>query len=326
MPKLLRVLRPALYVLVLVLLGQQLGKRWANRTRPQADLVLQQLAMGTLVELRIRGAAKEEAAHAAVQQAFREIGRMDSLFSTHLPDPVGWSPQVCDTKRRQLLELSLLLQTRCSGAFEPRLGKLVEFWNLEGGRSLPPDSAEVEQLLAEVRTLPLDADSLLYHEDALAWGGIAKGWAVDAALQSLRDSGYKASLVNAGGDMAGGGPGCWTIGVQHPRREGFLNCLSLCDRAVATSGDYERFFEYKGRRYHHLLDPQSGWPAGACTSVSVVADSCALADGLATAFFVLGPLSAVELANKWPGVECEIIDAEGRSWMSAGMDTLILAR
>ncbi|MBE0599471.1 MAG: FAD:protein FMN transferase, partial [Desulfuromonadales bacterium] len=143
------------------------------------------------------------------------------------------------------------------------------------------------------------------------------------AVEILRQAGAGGASVNAGGDIRllgdrRGAP--WRIGIQHPRLpQMVLGVLSLADTAVVTSGDYERFFERDGIRYHHLFDPRSGEPARLAQSVTVVAASAALADGLATAAFVLGPAAGIELLERQPGVEGMVVDATGRPHLTSGL-------
>jgi thiamine biosynthesis lipoprotein len=112
----------------------------------------------------------------------------------------------------------------------------------------------------------------------------------------------------------------WRIGIQHPRRtDALLATLDLADCAVVTSGDYERYFERDGVRYHHLFDPRSGRPARLCQAVTVVAPQAALADALATATFVLGPEKGLELLRGYPGVEGLIVAADGSSVTTDGL-------
>ena len=130
------------------------------------------------------------------------------------------------------------------------------------------------------------------------------------------------AAVNAGGDMylLGQRPERpWRIGIQHPREErGVLETVQVSNRAVVTSGDYERFFEKDGVRYHHIFDPQTGMPARECQSVTIVTDSVALGDALATAVFVLGPKAGLALLEQFPQAEGLVIAADGSRHSSPG--------
>ena len=136
-------------------------------------------------------------------------------------------------------------------------------------------------------------------------GAIAKGWAVDRAMEKLMARGIYNAIIDAGGDLRiiGSRPGkdFWRIGVQHPRDPGaLLLTFDLKDTAIVTSGDYERFFITDGVRYHHILDPSTGQPARGCQSVTVLAPTAAEADACATAAFVLGPSAGARLSARTP--------------------------
>jgi thiamine biosynthesis lipoprotein len=158
-------------------------------------------------------------------------------------------------------------------------------------------------------------------------GGIAKGYAVDKAFERLRGLGYKNLIINAGGDLRAGGSKSdqpWTIGIQHPREsQRIMAKVSISDEAIATSGDYEKFFTHQGKRYHHILNPKDGFPADGCQSVTIIGKDGMTTDGLATAVFVLGPEKGYALCQKLEGVECLIVDKEGKRILSPGLKTRV---
>lgn len=159
---------------------------------------------------------------------------------------------------------------------------------------------------------------------AIDLGAIAKGYGVDRAVQMLREQGVVRGLVDLGGDVyalgtrADGSP--WRLGIRHPRRSGqILGVLHVSDAAVATSGDYERYFEHGGARYTHIVDPRTGWPASELASVTVVAPSGLWADALSTAAFVLGKEEGLALLERLPGVEGVLVDKELNVEITSGL-------
>jgi len=131
-----------------------------------------------------------------------------------------------------------------------------------------------------------------------------------------------AALVDAGGNIyAYGQPpgGPWRVGIRHPRREELAGGMELTDAAVATSGDYERFFEEEGVRYHHILDPRTGYPARGLAGVTIFCEDPMLADALSTTVFVLGWDKGFAFAAAYPGVEALLIDDTGRSRATRGL-------
>ena len=183
------------------------------------------------------------------------------------------------------------------------LGRLKQLWNIEGEHPRVPNAAEITAALAGTGLGDLRLAGQVVTKDdprlAVDLGGIAKGYAVDRAIAVLQAAGVRHASVNAGGDirlLGDRGDRPWRIGIQHPRKsDAILATLDLADTAVVTSGDYERFFERDGVRYHHLFDPATGQPARRCQSVTVVAPEAMLADALATAVFVLGPGPGLKL-------------------------------
>jgi thiamine biosynthesis lipoprotein len=158
----------------------------------------------------------------------------------------------------------------------------------------------------------------------ISLGGIAKGYAVDRAVEVLRESGIQGGIVSAGGDLKAfgkredGGP--WKVGVRNPRDPSKnISVIPVSNLAVATSGDYERYRVVGGRRYHHIIDPRTGYPSRGCMSVTVVTEQALEADALATAVFVLGPERGRALLEKLPDVEGILVDGDGRIVASSGL-------
>ena len=156
---------------------------------------------------------------------------------------------------------------------------------------------------------------------AINLGGIAKGYAVDRAAAILKRAGFSDALVQAGGDLLcmgskGGKP--WTAGIRDPRgpAEDAFATLQLVDHAFSTAGDYERFFFLDGKRYHHIIDPRTGFPATASRSVTIWAPTALVADAIDDAVFILGPKKGLELVESLDGVGAVIVDAQNNLWVS----------
>jgi thiamine biosynthesis lipoprotein len=159
-------------------------------------------------------------------------------------------------------------------------------------------------------------------------GGIGKGFAADRAVDAMQMAGASAGVVAISGDiktfgeMPDGQP--FLFGVRHPREEATLLArVELRNEAISTAGDYERFFEQDGMRYHHILNPHTLWPARGCQSVTVVAPQGVMADGLDTGIFVLGPERGLELVEQLPDVDALIVDGEGKVWISSGLKSRV---
>jgi thiamine biosynthesis lipoprotein len=286
------------------------------------------IVMGTVVQITVAH-SDEALARRAMEKAFGEFERLDRILSSYLSDS-----EVSLINGRAGLEdvrvsgelLSLLVQAveasrETGGAFDVTVGPLVELWQFDAGGKVPaPEDLETALGLVDYRGLDLDVKESTVGLAAggmkIDLGGIGKGFAVDRAANLLLEEGVENAIIDAGGDLRllGSRPGkdFWRIGIRHPRDPArLLVSLDLAARAVVTSGDYERFFMAGGKRYHHLLDPATGFPAEECQSVTVVAGDTASADAYATAAFVLGPQRGLELLRRLPGVEGIIVDREG---------------
>ncbi|PHS26426.1 MAG: thiamine biosynthesis protein ApbE [Methylophaga sp.] len=201
----------------------------------------------------------------------------------------------------QLISLASSLAKDSQHLFNPAAGKLFELWGFHQDNwfeSRPPPSAEdINNWLASNPTMAdidIENGKLTSTNPAvkLGFGGFAKGYAVDQAIAALQQQGISDAIVNIGGDLraiGSHGKRPWIVGIRHPRQEGILASIALKgDESVFTSGDYERFFLYEGKRYPHIIDPRTGYPADQAMSVTVLHSNASLADAAATALFVAG--------------------------------------
>lgn len=290
------------------------------------------LLMGTVVEIAASGDDRDTL-EKAVDAAFDEMLRMEKLFSptipesdiarvNRLPEGADVAPEVVD-----VVTIGLDVARKSGGAFDMTLGGVKELWGIDGPAPSVPERVAIEEALEGTGpdALTLAGKRLRRNVPSVQIdpGGIAKGYAIDRALNVLKEYGVTSASVNAGGDIAllgerEGRP--WRIGVQDPRDpRKVIATLELEGKSVVTSGDYERYFEEDGLRYHHLFDPGTGYPAKACRSVTVVAPSATLADALATALFVLGPEKGLLLLEDYPGSEALIIAADGSAATSPAL-------
>ena len=242
-----------------------------------------------------------------------------------------------------VLETALTVAAASGGAFDPTILALTDLWSFDTGGRLPT-GPQVEQARGRVdfSRVIVSTDGRVVLPEGIGFdlGGIAKGAVVDLTADYLLDRGYEDFLIDAGGDILVSGlkqgRTSWRIAIRHPRNsQAVLGVLDMGKRgeriAVVTSGDYERYFEQDGERYHHILDPRSGYPAKALVSVTILAPTCTLADALSTAVFVLGPEEGLKLLEKFPDAEGLLIaERKGRlvAWKSEGfpvqLDTLDL--
>jgi FAD:protein FMN transferase len=315
----------------LLLLPLLLFSLWSWHREDSQQLSRSRIIMGTVVEITVLDGGAGNLS-AIIDAAFTEMARVETLMSPYLPDsdvarlnrseaPLAVAPETAAVIRQ-----GLKIAAASHGAFDLTLGLLKALWNFESGAPLLPSDEAIGAALAGIGPTALSlAGTTVSKSDArlaVDLGGIAKGYAVDQAVAILRQHGIQQASVNAGGDLRllgdrQGRP--WRIAIQHPRQpEQLLAIIPATDQAVVTSGDYERFFLAEGRRYHHLLNPHTGFPANACRSVTVVAAEAMLADALATAAFVLGPIAGLPLIESF-GAEGLMVDHAGAVHVSAGL-------
>jgi FAD:protein FMN transferase len=210
-----------------------------------------------------------------------------------------------------LIKASVKVTEATGGAFDITWLPLGKMWKDAAAAGELPPEATVDETLAAVGSDKIVVEgsrvSFKHSRTQIGLGAVAKGWIVDAVFLHLRDAGYADLIVNIGGDLrtAGEGPdGPWTFQIMDPfEPTRIAGTFDLKDGAVATSGQYLRYVEIDGKRYGHIIDPRTGWPATFDGSVSAFAPDCAMADALATALFVMGPEAGMKWVKENPGVE-----------------------
>jgi len=295
-----------------------------------------QMQMGTLVSITVV-AGNEAVAHAAATAGFAEIRRLDELLSTWISTSelsrvnasAGIKPIHVSTETLTVVHRAMQAAEMTDGGFNIAIGPAVEAWSVTDGQRIPEES-ELDALrpLVDLRAVHVDVRKQTIYLDKAGMridvGGIGKGYAADQAVEALRRAGAIAGVVALSGDIKTFGrlPGgkMFPVGIQHPRKDGsVLAWIDLQDEAISTAGDYERFFERDGVRYHHILDPRTLQPARSCQSVTVVAREGIWADGLDTGIFVMGTESGMRLVEALPDVEAIIVDHEGHVHVSSGL-------
>jgi FAD:protein FMN transferase len=287
--------------------------------------------MGTIVEIQIKE-TDEEVADAAINEAFNEINRIDILFSPYQESGsvynINYSNDPLFKIEGDLLrvfEYSDSLWKLTGGAFDPTLHVLTELWRFDTEPVFPGEDS-IKSVIKKTGW-----DKIGFNEGSFSrngvmfnFGAIAKGYAVDKAIDVLKKNNIKSALVDAGGEIKSIG-NFWKVGIQDPRESNSLiNVIELNDMSVATSGDYEQYFEYQGKRYHHILDPATGFPGIKSRSVTVITKQNVIADALATGIFIMGPIDGLSIIEKIKDTEAMIIDSQGEVWMSSGFNNYIL--
>ena len=319
--------RPLLSRLLLIAMLALSPSVWA------AWLSDEQPVMGTVVRIEL-WSDSGKSGQTAIAAVMEEMRRVDRLMSTYKEDSeisrvnreAARQPITISKELLELLERALRMSELTHGAFDityASAGHLYDF-----PRKIKPSAEALAAALAAInyRHVALDRANgtvrFLRSGMRIDLGGIAKGHAVDRAIALLQARGIKHALVSAGGDSRvigdrRGRP--WTVGIRDPRqRDKVIAVVPLSNAAISTSGDYERYFEAEGVRYHHIIHPRSGQPASGVRSVTAVGADSTTIDALSTSIFVMGVKNGLALVESLPGVEAVVVDADGKIHYSSG--------
>lgn len=295
-------------------------------------------AMGTLFNFTIATTLSDRSIEKASNAAFDEIKRIESMMSSYSESSIiskinrsaGKSPVKAPRELFELVEQAIQISKRTQGKFDITFGPLGKLWNFRKNPPQLPDPALIKSKreLVDYRLIRLDrvAQSIFLPKQGMSigLGAIAKGYGVDCAAKMLKKHGINDFIVYGGGDIyfsgtKGGKP--WRVGIQDPRdRENYFADFSVTSSgAVVTSGDYEKFFVKEGRRYHHIIDPKTGYCANESVSVTIVTEHATDADALATGIFILGAKKGMAMIESDPKIEGVIVDANFDVHVSSGL-------
>jgi thiamine biosynthesis lipoprotein len=278
---------------------------------------------------------------AIFDKATAEIRRIETLMTTWDPASevsqinaaAGSKPVTVSQETLDVIEESLRASQLSGGAFDITFQTLHGLWKFD--EDLDPHPPTQAQVLERLRYLGYkhvkvngEARSVFLDEPhvRIGLGGIAKGYAVDRASKVLLDAGISSFYVQAGGDLYAQGSkpdgAPWVAGVRDPRGPDgdYFAVIALRDRAFSTAGDYERAYVVGGKRYHHIIDPHTGYPATASRSVTIWAKTALLADEVDDAVFILGPEKGLALVASMDDVGAVIVDAQNRVWISKNLE------
>jgi thiamine biosynthesis lipoprotein len=270
-----------------------------------------------------------------VEEVFAEAHRIDLLMSTYKENSritdinrrAASGPVVAGEELFQLIQRSLEVSELTNGAFDITYDSVGQHYDFH--KQQRPDAAtvETERTLIDYRLVRLDPASGTVAFSAqgvrINLGGIAKGYVVERGVALLRAAGVQNAVVTAGGDsrLLGDRHGQpWMVGIRDPRKDGNVAMtVPLQDEAISTSGDYERYFDEDGVRYHHIISPSTGNPASGVHSATVIGPDGVMTDALSTSVFVMGVDQGLRLIATLPGYESIVIDDKGQIYFSDGL-------
>jgi FAD:protein FMN transferase len=312
--------------------------------RPRTRVWLDDKAMGThiLLAAYTDDTFDDAALRGKFGKALAEIRRLEALMTTWRDDSeisrvnaaAGKTAVTVSPETLAVIEKSLWISGRSEGLFDITFEAMHGLWKFDQDlEEKIPSQAAVDKAkkLIDYRKIKVDHDArTVMLERAgmrMSLGGIAKGYAVDAAARVLREEGLSAFFVQAGGDLfvAGRKPGDvpFRVGVRDPRGQDendYFAMLEVEDHAFSTAGDYERGFVKGGRRYHHIIDPRTGFPATASRSVTIWAKDAFTADAIDDAVFILGPEKGLALVESLDDTGAVIVDEHNKVWVSKRLE------
>jgi thiamine biosynthesis lipoprotein len=311
---------------LLLLFCTQVGlAEWIGDARPM---------MGTEVSVFL-WSDDPEAGRRALEEVFSEADRIDRLMSTYKDESeiskinreAAQQPVVAGAELFRLIQRSLDISVLTRGAFDITYDSVGQHYDFRQRQRPDAQTVEAERQLIDYRLVTLNQASgtVSFGREGVRinLGGIAKGYVVERGIDLLRHRGIEHAIVTAGGDsrLLGDRRGRpWMVGIRDPRTDGEIAIsLPLADEAISTSGDYERYFDEDGVRYHHIITPSTGQPAGGVHSATVIGPDAVITDALSTSVFVMGVDKGLTLIGTLPDYESIVIDAEGRVFFSDGL-------
>ena len=271
-----------------------------------------------------------------IEEVFAEVDRINELMSTYVESSriseinrdAASGPVVAGDELFQLIRRSLDISVLTNGAFDITYESVGQHYDFRERQRPDEATVKAERQHIDYQLIELDktAGTVRFLEDGVRinLGGIAKGYVVERGVDILRNHGVENGIVTAGGDsrlLGDRRDRPWVVGIRNPRTDGQVAIsVPLEDEAISTSGDYERYFEEDGVRYHHIIRPSSGLPVEGVHSATVFGPDAVLTDALSTSVFVMGVDMGLKLIGCLPDYESIVIDAESQIFYSTGLE------
>ena len=280
----------------------------------------------------------EELGYINIEEAAAEIIRIEKMISawdedsetTLINKNAGIKPVKVSLELFKLIERSKQISELTDGAFDISYSSMDKIWKFDGTMKKMPTEAEVKKSVSKVgyQKIILNSENqtvfLRQKGMKISFGAIGKGFAADKAKELLISKQVVGGIINAGGDLSTWGTDVsgkkWIIGIVNPlSKDKIVSWLPVVESSVATSGNYEKYVTFKGKRYSHIIDPRTGYPSSGIKQVSIFAKNAELCDALATAVFIMGKDAGLSLINQLGGPEVILFDSENKVHKSSGI-------
>ncbi|GGG50378.1 FAD:protein FMN transferase [Croceivirga lutea] len=293
--------------------------------------------MGTRFEITVV-AANEEIGYININEAVAEIERIEKLISSwninsetsEINRFAGMRPVKVSQELFDLIKRAINIAKITDGAFDITYASMDKIWKFDGSMKVFPSEERIKNSIAKVgfeKVVLNESELTVYLPEKgmkIGFGAIGKGYAADKTKKLLISKGVKAGLINAGGDLTSWGTKetgeKWLVGITNPLdKDKVFSWLPIVESSVATSGNYEKFVHFKGKKYTHIINPRTGYPTTGVKSVTIFAKDAELCDALATAVYVMGVDAGLHFINQLDGVEVLVVDDENEIHKSSGV-------
>lgn len=293
--------------------------------------------MGSRFDITIV-AKDKQTANKYIDSSIIEITRIENLISEWIPSTqvsqinrnAGIKPVKVDKELFDLTQRAIGFSKLTDGAFDISFAAADKIWKFDGSMTEMPSAEAVKESVAKIgyENIVLDPENLTVFLKLpgmkIGFGATGKGYAADKTKALMQSNGIKAGIINASGDMNSWGKQPngknWTLGITDPANPGDVLAVLPLKNAVVTSGNYEKFVTIDHKRYSHIIDPRTGYPANGLVSVTVFSESAETANGFSTAIMVLGKDAGLKLIDKTPGLSAVIIDENQKIWFSKNLN------
>ncbi|WP_435623066.1 FAD:protein FMN transferase [Flagellimonas sp.] len=293
--------------------------------------------MGTQFEITVV-APNEDIGYINIDEAVSEIKRIEKMISSWdensetslINQNAGIKPVKVSKELFNLIDRAIRVSEITDGAFDITYASMDKIWQFDGSMNRMPSPNEIANSVAKIgyQEILLDTENqtvfLSKSGMKIGFGAIGKGYAADKAKELLVSKQVKAGIINASGDLTTWGTkadgGKWMVGISNPLdKSKVFSWLPVVESSVATSGNYEKYVVFQGKKYSHIIDPRTGYPTSGVNSVSIFAKKVELCDALATAVFVMGRDTGLHMINQLDGVEAVVVDSENKIHKSSGV-------
>jgi thiamine biosynthesis lipoprotein len=296
-----------------------------------------QKLMGSRFDITVV-AINEEIGYINIDEAISEIMRIEKLISSWDPDSetslinknAGIKPVKVSFELFRLIEKAKTISELTDGAFDISYASMDKIWKFDGSMKYKPTEEEIKRSIEKVgyeKIIVNAKDHTVFLKEKgmkISFGAIGKGYAADKAKELLVSKQVVAGIINASGDLTTWGTKAsgekWLIGIANPlSKDKIFSWLPIVESSVATSGNYEKFVVFDGKKYSHIIDPRTGYPSRGLNSVTIFAKSAELCDALATAVFIMGKEAGLDLINQLGGPEVILVDSNNKIHKSSGI-------